>query len=538
MPEQERAVEGTMSMTPYTGAWTKEEAAHLLRRTMFGPTKQQISDTVSNGMSATVTAMLQIPIISDPVSFHPDETIAAFGSTWVNSVYPTDPQDAQLVDDARQRSLASWMMERLNKEQFSISEKMCLFWQNHFAAESGFDARATYDYHMLIHSHALGNFKTLVKEMTINPNMLMFLNGSSNNVYSPNENYSRELLELFTIGKGPQVGTGDYTNYKEHDVAQGAKILTGYSIEGIRSDTLTSVTPVFNILLHDTTTKTLSNRFANAIIVNGAGNEYSNYIDVIFLQNEVARYICRKLYRYFVNYELTTAVETNVITEMASTMVASNYEVLPVLQELFTSEHFYDIAIRGSIIRSPLDMMFSMFNATETTADFNLLTNSNMQLELYYLAQLLGQSYAEPPSVAGWPVYYQEPSFTRLWINSTTFKNRFDISDWLTKYDGIEENGDYLKIDALTFVDNLPNSNSAIWVINDTVDVFFPKSISQTLKDILKGILTNGQPDFEWTMQYDDYVNNPGNATYADPVRIRVEQLLSTVFKMPQFHVM
>ena len=100
------------------------------------------------------------------------------------------------------------------------------------------------------------------------------------------------------------------------------------------------------------------------------------------------------------------------------------------------------------------------------------------------------------------------------------------------------ENGNFFKVDALQFVDNLSVPNDASTVINDTCDVFFPKSIDQTLKDILKGILTNGQPDFEWTIQYDDYVANPGNSTFSDPVRARIEAVLAQVFKMPQFHVM
>lgn len=184
-----------MSMTPYTGQWTKAEAAHLLRRTMFGATNQQILDAVSNGLNSTITNLLQIPTIGPPLAYDTDETIAPIGTTWVDSVYPTDSSLSQQVENARQRSLAGWTMQRLNEEQVSIAEKMCLFWQNHFAAFSVFDARAAYDYHMLIRTHALGNFNQFVKDMTVNPNMLIFLNGASNNVFSPNENYARELLE-------------------------------------------------------------------------------------------------------------------------------------------------------------------------------------------------------------------------------------------------------------------------------------------------------------------------------------------------------
>jgi len=527
-----------MSMTPFTGQWTKIEAAHLLRRTMFGATNQQILDAVSNGLSSSVTSLLQIPIVSPPLAYDSDETIATIGTTWVNSVYPTNPQDSQKVENARQRSLASWTMQRLNEEQFSIAEKMCLFWQNHFAAISEFDARGSYDYHMLIRSHALGNFKQLVKDMTINPNMLIFLNGASNNVYSPNENYARELLELYTIGKGPQIGPGDYTNYTEQDVAAGAKILTGFTLEGLRSDTITDVTSVFDYQRHDTTIKSLSPHFGNAVIPNNGSNEYAYFIDIIFQQDEVANHICRKLYRYFVNYDITPSVENNVIAELASTLIANNYEVLPVLEELFKSQHFYDISVRGAIIRGPLDVFYAMFNSTETKPDFTLETNYKMRLSLYYYATILGQNYIDPPSVAGWTAFYQEPSFTKLWINSTNLKNRFDFSAWIALYGGLSQDNENLVFNVLDFLDNLSFPDNSELVIEDIIDVFFPKGADATAKSVLKDILNNGQPDFEWTIQYNDYLSHLGDPVYSDPVKQRVNLVLNEIFHMPQFHVM
>lgn len=528
----------SLSLTPYTGPWTKTEAAHLLRRTMFGPTNQQILDAVTNGMANTVNTLLQVSAVSPPLAYLPEETIVPFGTTWVDAVYPTNAVDAQTVENARIASLGAWMMERLNNEGLSIAEKMCLFWQNHFAATASLDSRATYDYLMLIRSHALGNFKQLVKDMTINPNMLLFLNGATNTLYSPNENYARELLELYTIGKGPQIGPGDYTNYTEDDVAAGAKILTGYIVNGLRDDTQTDVTSTFLPILHDTSTKTLSAHFGGATIANNGANEYSDYIDVIFQQNEVARFICRKFYRYFVNYDLTTAVETTVIQEMANTLIANNYNVLPVLTELFQSQHFYDIAVRGAIIKGPLDMMFSMLNSSESAPNFGLATDYGMLIYMYVIADTMGQGYAAPPSVSGWPAYYQTPSFSKLWVNATHIKTRFDISSWMTIYGGIPVNGSNWEINALQFLDNLSAPDDAPTVIDDMCDVFTPKNVDPVQKLILKAILTNSLPDFEWTLQYTDYQNNPGNTTYSDPVKQRVELVLARLFQMPEFHCM
>ena len=525
------------NMLPYSGPWTKDQAAHLLRRTMFGATFQQITSAVSSGMNATVANLLQIPIINPPLAYEAAETEVPLGTTWVNAVYPADAAAAQLVENTRLKSLAAWYMGRINHENLSIAEKICMFWHNHFACTLTSDSRITYNYYNLIRTHALGNFKQLVKDVTIDPCMLLFLNGATNTLYSPNENYAREILELFTIGKGDQIGPGDYTNYKEEDVAAGAKIFTGYLVDGIRSNTITNPTANFNAILHDPSSKQLSSHFGSAIVANQGANEYSAYIDIIFQQTQVAHFICKKLYRYFVNYDLTSDVETNVIPEMAATMIANNYEILPVLDQLFKSEHFYDVALRGSIIKGPLEFVFSMLNNNQAAPNFSLAVNSDMYLSLYWLAENMSQGIATPPSVAGWPAYYQAPAFSQLWMNSNHIKSRFDLAGYITVYTGIPVSGNNFKVNALQLVDGLSNPSDALTVINDLCTVFFSKPISFAQIFTLKAILTNGQPDTEWTIQYTDYINNPGNTTFSTPVKTRIEYVLYKIFQMPEFHV-
>lgn len=523
------------SLTPYSGVWNKAQAAHLLRRGMFGPTYQQIQQAVTDGMAATVANLLQVPAIGDPLAYHPDETVASFGTSWVNSVYPANANDAQTVDTARTRSLAAWMMERINKEEVSITEKMCLFWQNHFSATLSQDQRAGFTYFSLIREHCLGNFKQFVKEMTIEPNMLLFLNGASNNVFSPNENYARELLELFTIGKGPQIGSGDYTNYTEQDVAAGAKILTGYTVDGLRSNTEPQPYSLFIPVFHDNSAKTLSYHFGGQSVPNAGANEYSNYIDVIFNQDQVATYICTKIYRFFVNHDLTSTVLNTVIPDMVTTMIANNYDILPVMQELLSSEHFYDAALKGSVLKSPTDMWFSMFNVTGTQLNFPLATSYEMYTYMYYFCENMGQGIGFPPSVAGWPAFYQAPSFYKLWVNATHLKTRFSLAAYMTVATGLEVNGDFMKLDVLPFLDSLSDPSVASAVINDISDLFFPKPISTAQKAVLKYILLGGQPDFEWGIQYGEYQSDPGNQTFYQPVKSKVELVLWQVFQMPEF---
>ncbi|MFK7786367.1 MAG: DUF1800 family protein [Crocinitomicaceae bacterium] len=541
MPDQNQNGPISYNMAPYSGPWTKVEAGHLLRRTMFGPTNQQMLTAVSDGMATAVANLLQIPIIDEPLAFLPQETVTAFGNSWVNDVYPTAQADIQATIDARNISLAAWLLKRINEEQFSIAEKMCLFWHNHFAAVAAPESRMTFEYFALIRQYALGNFRQFVKDMTINPSMLWFLNGATNSVINPNENYARELLELYTVGKGPQIGPGDYTNYTEDDVAAGAKILTGYFVDVLGGLSQPGPPPaMFEPLLHDTTTKTLSYHFGSVSVANTGINEYSDYIDIIFGQDAVAEHISRKLYRYFVNYDLTTDVETNVIPIMAATMIANNYDILPVMSELLQSEHFYDVSVRGALIKSPIEMSFSMFNSTESIPGIDLLSDSDVYLTVYqFFLSNMGQSYLEPPSVAGWPAYYQAPAFSQLWVNSALLKTRFQIAEFMTapSANGIPGSitSSTWELSILTFLDNLSSPGSAPAVIDDIADIFAPKGISATQKLILKAVLTNGLPDFEWTLEYNAYLANPGNSMYSDPVEQQVKNVLSQVFRMPEF---
>lgn len=535
IPKEEIETPISLSLAPYVGAWTKETAAHLLRRTMFGPTFQQITDAVTNGLDNTVSQLLTIPTYGQPLVYSPNELVASFGDTWVNSVYPTDPVDKQNTENSRRESLGAWQIELLNKETLSIHQKMCLFWHNHFAVEYTFDSRATYDYHMLIFNQALGNFKQLVKDMTINPSMLLFLNGAQNNVFSPNENFARELLELYTIGKGPQIGEGDYTNYTEQDVQAGAKIFTGWTIKDFLSDTVIATSSEFNPFLHDATDKMLSNHFGNVVVSDGASNEYSNYIDIIFQQEETAKFICRKIYRWFVNYDLTEEVENTVIADMASTLTSNDFEILPVIEELLKSEHFYDISVRGAIIKNPIEFVFSIFNSTNSEPTYDLVTNYGMYLSTYWVLANLGMSYHKPPNVGGWAAYYQAPNFSKLWINSAYIKLRFDFASYVTIWGGIDVGGNKFSVNHFDFLAGLSIPSDAPQVIEDIVTVFCPKGLSDTKKLLLKAILTNGLPDFEWTLQYNEYLADPGNTTLSDPVRQRIALTLDQLFKLPEF---
>ena len=306
----------------FSGNWTSKEARHLLKRTSFGITEMLVSEAVSLGLLGTIDKLFeQSPLPEPPSKYLLDGTgngeiidpDANYGETWINgSPIPTsaNSQEKNKILKSRTKSLYAWSFLQMQNAEISIREKLTLFWHNHFVAENT-NPHREYFYISILRNNALGNFKELTKQITTDPNMLIYLSGSQNSNTAPNENYSRELLELFSIGKGAAVGNGDYTNYTEDDVVQMAKALTGWKVKGLNNpDTLTSF---FSNNKHTTGDKNLSHRFNNAIISENGENEYKDLIDKIFEQEECSKFIMRKLYRWFVNAEISEDIETHII---------------------------------------------------------------------------------------------------------------------------------------------------------------------------------------------------------------------------------
>jgi uncharacterized protein (DUF1800 family) len=257
---------------------------------------------------------------------------------------------------SRSKSLYSWTVLQMHYSGLNIKEKMALFWHNHFVVGDSVIPHREYVYYSLLRNLAIGNFKEITKQITVDTNMLIYLSGGENTNVAPNENYSRELLELFTIGKGQLVAPGDYTNYTEQDVVQMAKVLTGWTVPQLSATN--PLTAQFSAARHSTGSKQLSARFNNATIAENGAQEYKDLIEVIFQKEECARFIMRKLYRWFVNSEISNDVEINVIRPLATILKNGNYDIVPALKILLKSEHFFQST--ACMLKSPIDLMMSV----------------------------------------------------------------------------------------------------------------------------------------------------------------------------------
>jgi hypothetical protein len=513
----------------YEGEWTINQVFHLLRRATYKLDLSNLDQLVNMGLGGIVDLLTgDIPLPDPPINYDfENDPNCAIGETWVNAPYYRS-------NGYQLRSIRYWSTGRFISKEMHIREKLTLFWHNHFPISDVNDSRFMYDYSSLLREHGLGNFKELTKKMTIHPAMLRYLNGNQNTRNSPNENYARELLELFTIGKGDLAGPGDYTNYTEDDVREIAKVLTGWRDRGYRSGDSPEYFAQFRANVHDNTTKTLSHRFGNAVIEDQGDQEYSNLIDVIFNQDEVSRYLARKLYRWFVYYEINEEIEQNIIEPLAQIIRDNNYEVKPALIALLSSQHFYDIEHRGCIIKNPIDYVcgalntFGIVEPEEFSAKYNFWRNLNSSLNL------LQMIFFNPPSVAGWSAYYQEPLFYRSWLNSVTLPLRKVFTDVLLNR-GV---GNFVdEPDLVKLIDQASNPYDVNALLEELSALMFPKPLSENQLSVLKEILIPGLPDFEWSVEYGDYTADPENEDLKQSLQMKLQSLFTYMTHMPEFQL-
>ena len=541
----------TSGLEPYMGTWGLQEASHLLRRTTFGVNRTDLDMLLTKTMSEAVDLILTNPSpVSPPTPIYYDNLVVQeIGAPW-------DPKKWTLDNDTPHLNyLRIWWLEQMIAQRISIIEKMVLFWNNHFAtgAFSVLQAFYMFKQHTLIRNHVLGNFKQLTKEITIDPAMLVFLNGNKNTKTGPNENYARELQELFTIGKGVEVAPGDYSTYTEDDVLAAARVLTGWVDDGTD---LSNITVTFRNDDHDVADKQFSIRYQNTIIKGrsgkaGALQELDDLLDMIFNQVETAKYLCRKLYRWFVNGDITSEIDTNVITPLADILISNNYEVKPVLSALFKSEHFYDVAIRGALIKNPVDFMIgtirsfkvnSVFTFTQEQAPFPPLNPSDRLAALRPIyGDLAAQQYdlLDPPSVAGLPAYYQAPQYDQLWINADTIQKRVRfVEDLSVSHFRFDEDYGYALIDVFEYLGRVSDPSDARVIVNEWMDWIFATPLSAAQKDAALNNFLGSITEQEWKKRWTDYASDSQNVLFRLNIEVKLQPFFRFLLGISRYQLM
>ncbi len=525
-------------LEPYAGAWDKRHASHVLRRVLFGYSKADLDLALTLSPGACVDALLDAPAESlpPPISTDANDTGVAVGQTWTTAAYDGN------FNGTRQRSLQNWWMALILGQKFSLREKMILFWHNHLATELDVvgDPRYAYLHQLLLRKNVMGNFKDLVRQITVDPAMLQYLNGDSNTNANPNENYGRELQELFTVGKGPEIAAGNYTNYTEEDVKAAARVLTGWR------DVRDTPTAEFQEKKHDAKDKAFSAAYGNTVIAGRTGPdagaaELDDLIAMIFAQAETARYFCRKLYRYFVYYAIDATVEANVIAPLADQLVKAGFEVKPVLATLFKSAHFHDAANMGCQIKTPVDVVAG----TLRQLAIPLPDGSDPVKQYALMALMVGeaarmqQEIGNPPNVAGWSAYYQNPVFYEVWINSDTLPRRVQFTDKLASAKGYGYYTDksFLSADVLALANATSKPGTVDALVSDLAAILYPITLTDVQIKYLKDVMLAGVPEYEWGVEWDDYAAAPTDPLKIKPVETRLRALFGAMMQMAEFQL-
>lgn len=521
---------GAGSIANYTGAWGDSQVKHLLRRTLFGFDKSDIAFFKSMSMSDAVDYIMNIPGTqpSPPVNGYNTSTsidpdISA-GQTWVNGPDNND------FTAQRRNSLYSWSMQQILAPDRHIREKMTFFMHNHFATEVEQVASPiiAYNHHKMLRENCLGNFKDIVKKVTVDVAMLIYLNGYLNTKTAPDENYARELLELFTLGKSPE------SQYTEDDVKAAARVLTGWRIN------INNLTSFFSDVVHDTNNKTFSAFFNNTTITGKTGaagaTETDDLINMIFAKEDVvARFVVRKLYRYFVYYVIDTDIENNIIIPLANDF-KQNWELKPLVTALLKSEHFYDSNNMGCYIKNPLDV-FSTF-IKNFKVEFPTSPVEDVHQAYYTIfigAAVSGLTYGNPPNVSGWTAYYQTPQYYQLWLNSDTLPKR--IMYTVAMMVGLQyRGGKKLQADVIAFAQQFSDPSDPNVLIQESIDLLYAMDISSTHKTSLKqSTLLFGQTnDIYWTTAWNDYMANQGDATKKATVTTGLQLMLKYLLDLAE----
>ncbi len=540
------------SLTPMQGALGHRYAAHLLRRTSYRYTKAKVDEMAGQTAAEALASLLQLhPLqLEQPI----------YGDSAVTWILPPGGGSVAVDTELRPWLAAWWINEAVNDP--GIGHRMIFFLHqyNAVAMPTAFTTHY-FDYLSLLRWGALGNFKMFITKMVTDNCMLKYLDNTENSEANPNENFAREFFELFTIGKGPQAGPGDYTNFTEDDIVEASKVFTGFRFRGQR-DEIDADTNIpkgrVNFSFHDDTAKTFSDRFQGTTIA-GATNademwtELNALVDMTFAQPETAKNFCRRIYRFFVSRHITPEIETDIITGLADTMIANNFEIKPVLEQLLQSQHFFDLddsdnadEIIGGLIKSPLELSLQAISfyqiplpdpMTQPQAFFDFYTRG----VLTRMFQYANLPIFFPDDVAGYPGLYQQPDYHRGWFNSSTIVARYKLPEMLLTgtlaFGGAVNEPLGIQLNIADWIKNSGNISDATdpyVLVQDLLEYFLPEATdNDRFNYFYDTVFLDQLPPADWTYEWQAYLNT-GDDT---EVKIPLGRLINAIMYSAEYQL-
>ncbi len=549
------------SLNPLQGVLGQRRAAHLLRRLSFRYTRARVDALAAQTAAQALSDLLQLnPLQLDQPVYA--ESPGATPETWINPPQAPNAQMPADENELRRFVMGWWLNEALHDS--GAAHRLSLFFHQFLAVTPDYGSSMEfYDYLMLLRWGCLGNFKKLVTKMVVDNCMLEYIDNDQNFVNNPNENYAREFFELHTIGRGPTAGPGDYTNYTEDDIVEAARVLTGFNHadRDEYQDAETGLPAGHGYpQSHDFGLKTFSARFNGATIqppsndLAGMNAELDALVDMVFAQEETARNFCRRLYRFFIRRYIDTEVETDIIGPLAQTFIANSFEIKPVLEQLFQSEHFFDADDTlstdenlGALIKSPLDLALptmAFFDVpipdpvADTTAHYVTLYDKGIMGRLMDWA---GMFMFYPPDVAGYPGYYQDPDYNRQFFNSATIIARYKWPEMLltgTHAWGPGSAQDLgTKFDFAAWLRDsgvIPDPSDSYVLVQELLRYLFPEEPDNDRFNYFHTTIFNdGLPPADWTYEWQNFLSTGDDSE----VQIPLGRLFNAMLYAPEYQV-
>lgn len=555
------------SLTPITGSLGTDRAGHLLRRATFGPTKADIDQFAAMDINTALDTLLDTSLALPNPPIDPKT-----GSDWL----PKPEIDVNSDDRVLFDYFKAWFLELMRTTGNNMREKMVFFLHSHMPADHSLILNTTSLYYQneLYRQYAFGNFRELFAKVCVDNAMTYYIDNTLNDKDEPNENFAREMFELYSIGKGDQIGPEDYTFYTETDVKEAARVLTGFNhdFEFTKLDddgyngAITGL-PRAKVNLtgieatrHDSGTKTFSAKFNNTTVApnpammsngyvteEGVFDELNQMLDMIFAQDATAKFLCRKIYRFFAYYKLTPEVETDIIDQLAATFRNNNYELAPVIRQLLASEHFFDLDNIssttedkiGALIKSPVDLVvgtFRLFNVEMPTVVDTLYNSAYSGGVLEYLKNQ-GMRFYQPIDVAGYPPYHQVPAFNRNWITPNWLARRYEFGQLII--DGHENSANELifKLDSVAYVDNPANvtdpSNARSLLLDLTSAMLTQTIPTERFDYFLNTVFLDSQLESHWTDEWSNFKTSGDDTT----VRSLLDRLFIGLMQSPEYQL-
>ncbi len=465
--------------------WNARRVAHLYRRLGYGATYAQIQQGLQMTPSGLVDHLL------DTAAALPAPT-PPYWAEWDSTDYA--PFGFDKTEEHRRELRHRWMADMLGE---GVRAKMAFFWHNHFVTKLIIYGCNAYlwSYYTLLHQKALGNFRDFVVEMGKNPAMLVFLNGNLNVVGNPNENYARELMELFTMGEN--------NGYTQQDVVEMSRALTGWTAS------FNDCTPaVFVPDRFDNTPKTIFG-------VTGNFDPDGAHL-LIFSErsSQVSNFIAGEIYQHYVH---RTPVP-EVIGALAETFRNSDWELLPMLRQLFKSEHFFEEDLLNAKLKSPVETFIPILKMAGATYPANVKTD--WWNDITFWVQKLGQEFFIPPNVAGWQEH-------RTWVNESTLAARWKYATLATYF---LANDTQIRENLRSIAKGLTNSSTdPIVVTAALVDYFTGQTLEPLYLQAATAYFKSGIPE--------NYFTNGTWSLDSSQVPDQIISLLQYLVRMPEFQL-